>query len=113
LRSLALPIVAISPRTTSPLDISKRLVGVVTGGPESTLVRGPASSQYVAAVHKAFPERDAAPKRFFLLAYYGSKHAAPRALEQLYGDLSGGERRFRAALAKLRLDRRRDRPDRA
>jgi branched-chain amino acid transport system substrate-binding protein len=83
-------------------DIGKRVVGVVTGGPEPSALTGPASSRYLAAMHKAFPDQNA--YYIFPIAYYDSMQAVLKALEQVHGDLSGGERRFRAALANVHLD---------
>jgi branched-chain amino acid transport system substrate-binding protein len=85
-------------------DIQKRVVGVVTGAPGASALTGPASSQYLAAMHKAFPDQDPYAQLIFPIAYYDSMQAVLKALEQVHGDLSGGERRFRAALAKVRLD---------
>jgi len=47
----------------------------------------------------------AGPADFLVqLAYYDAVEAIERALEQVDGDLSGGERAFKAALAKVELD---------
>jgi branched-chain amino acid transport system substrate-binding protein len=55
-------------------------------------------------MHKAFPDLDPFALSIFPIAYYDSMTAVLKALEQVHGDLSGGERRFRAALRNVQLD---------
>jgi hypothetical protein len=55
-------------------------------------------------MHKTFPDQDPFAQSIFPVAYYDSMQAVLKALEHVHGDLSGGERRFRAALAKVQLD---------
>jgi branched-chain amino acid transport system substrate-binding protein len=84
--------------------LERRAVGVVSGQPVPSRLTGPASSQYRAAMHKAFPDQDPSAQLIFPIVYYDSMQAVVKALEQVHGDLSGGQRRFQAALAKVRLD---------
>ena len=51
---------------------------------------------------KAFPDLDA--HTVFPVVYYDAMAAVLQALEQVHGDLSGGERQFQTALAKVRLE---------
>jgi branched-chain amino acid transport system substrate-binding protein len=60
--------------------------------------------RYVAAYRKAFPRTGAGVAGGpFDLFYYDAMAATLAALEAAHGDLSGGERRFMAALAKVEL----------
>jgi branched-chain amino acid transport system substrate-binding protein len=88
-------------------ELEQRLAGVVTGGwqgqPPTELT--PAWRDYLAAMQTAFPGLlglDAQIVTAF--AYYVDMEAVIEALERVHGDLSGGERRFQAALAKLRFN---------
>ena len=86
-------------------ELQQRLAGVVTGGWEGqppTTSALPAWRHYLAAMGRAFPNVDAQTVPPF--AYYVDMEAVIDALEQVHGDLSGGERRFQAALAKVHLD---------
>jgi branched-chain amino acid transport system substrate-binding protein len=85
-------------------DIQKRVIGVVTGRPGWSAPTSSALSHYLAAMHKAFPDQDPYAELIFPIAYHDSMQAVLNALEQVHGDLSGGERRFQAALAKAKLD---------
>jgi ABC-type branched-subunit amino acid transport system substrate-binding protein/DNA-binding beta-propeller fold protein YncE/predicted Ser/Thr protein kinase len=61
------------------------------------------SPKFERSFRAAFPDLGA-PADAFTYFYYTPSEAALRALEAVGGDLSGGQRRFRAALAKLELD---------
>jgi hypothetical protein len=77
----------------------------VTGGPEPTRLTAPTHrASTSAATHKAFPGQDPYAQTIFPIAYYDSVRAALKALEQVRGALSGGERHFRPALSTVRLD---------
>lgn len=86
-------------------EVQPRLAGVVTGGwlgqppTESTQT---AWRDYLAAMQSAFPGLDA--QMVSPIVYYVDMEAVIEALEQVHGDLSGGERRFQAALANVRLN---------
>ena len=60
-------------------------------------------ARYRTAFTHAFP-RLAAPVGFFDVPYYNAMAATLQALDAVHGDLSGGEKRFMAALAKVTLD---------
>jgi branched-chain amino acid transport system substrate-binding protein len=55
-------------------------------------------------MHGVFPDQDPYAQTIFPVACYDSVQAALQALEQVRGERSGGERRFRPALATVRLD---------
>ena len=76
--------------------------GIVWGGPTNNPPRA-----YLAALRKAFPEIAKDYLGFaFDYAYYDAMTATLQALDRVHGDLSGGERRFMAALARVTLMRR-------
>ncbi len=90
-------------------SLGKRLDGVVysTGGTNSN-PNGPAAA-YTNRLARAFPNLFRfngleAPGAGFGLGYYNSIEAVLTALDRVHGDLSHGERRFMAALAKVELD---------
>jgi branched-chain amino acid transport system substrate-binding protein len=86
--------------------LGKRLVGIVLAwdvpGPGF-----PPFAAYRAEFRRAFPRAaDAADANFHLFDVYynNAMEAVLRALERVDGDLSDGQRRFRAALANVELD---------
>lgn len=89
-----------SPPIASP-ELQQRVVGVVTATSIFDSSR-PAWRHYLAAMGKAFPDLDA--HTVFPVVYYDAMAAVLQALEQVHGDLSGGERQFQTALAKVRLE---------
>ena len=99
-------------------NLSRRLIlGANTGGPALgklgphssrlllagywLLTPGPAGRRYQAELKKAFPSLG--PGIVWDIAYYDAMTATFTALMAVHGDLSDGERRFRAALARVRL----------
>jgi branched-chain amino acid transport system substrate-binding protein len=89
-------------------ELQQRLVGVVTSG-SNPFESARSWRNYLAAFGKAFPDLQAQTPLFeaqtvFPVSYYVAMAAVINALEQVHGDLSGGERRFQAALAKVRLE---------
>lgn len=89
-------------------ELQQRLVGVVTGG-SNPFESARSWRNLGAAMGKTFP--DLGPQTPVLTTqtvfpppYYDAMAAVIDALEQVHGDLSGGERRFQAALANVRLD---------
>jgi branched-chain amino acid transport system substrate-binding protein len=88
-------------------ELQRRLAGVVTGGwqgqPPTELTR--AWRDYVAAMQTAFPGlRGVGAQTVTGFTYYADMEAVLETLEQVHGDLSGGERRFQAALANVRVN---------
>jgi branched-chain amino acid transport system substrate-binding protein len=89
-------------------ELQQRLVGVVTGGSDP-FASAPPWRDYFAALAKAFPGLEAATpllavQNTFPVLYYDAMAAVITALEHVNGDLSGGEHRFQAALASVRLE---------
>jgi branched-chain amino acid transport system substrate-binding protein len=98
-----------SPFVDPSAGLGNRRAGVVysSGGTNSNPT-GPGAA-YVARLARAFPKVFSftgllAPTNGFGLGYYNSMEAVLQALERVRGDLSDGERRFMAALAKVELD---------
>jgi branched-chain amino acid transport system substrate-binding protein len=86
-------------------ELGPRLAGVVTGGWQGqppTKPTPPAWRDYLTALNTEFPGLDA--QTINTIPYYDDMEAVITALERVHGDLSGGERRFQAALAAIRLD---------
>jgi branched-chain amino acid transport system substrate-binding protein len=90
-------------------SLGRRLDGAVysTGGTNSN--PNTPMARYTARLAKAFPKLFrftglSAPGAGFGLGYYNAVEAVLQALQQVHGDLSDGERPFRAALAKIELD---------
>jgi branched-chain amino acid transport system substrate-binding protein len=89
--------------TVSPA-VLQRTVGVVSGAPPPLGGTEAALSEYLAAMHNAFPDLDPVAQLVFPIAYYDSMSAVLKALEQVHGDMFDRERRFQAALANIQLD---------
>lgn len=89
--------------TVPPLAevLGERLEGVVFGAPDDT--ETPTAKAFAARFGKTFPEF-AGESFFWAPMYADSTEAVLRALEAVDGDLSQGQRRFQAALAKVELD---------
>jgi DNA-binding beta-propeller fold protein YncE/ABC-type branched-subunit amino acid transport system substrate-binding protein len=89
--------------------LGARASGLVTGGPypvvpTAFLPRLLPSSRFVIGLHRLVPRFPV----FFIggafdVPYYNAMSAALEALDHVHGDLLGGERRFMAALARVRL----------
>lgn len=87
--------------------LGDRLVGVA--GAESIPFASPtpALTAYAAEYERAFPNlapSASATAHYFDLPFHNGMEAVLRALEEVDGDLSDGQRRFRAALAKVELE---------
>jgi len=83
--------------------LGRRLVGVTLAWDTP----GPNSAPYFQVFRRTFPGlADAADANFHLfdIYYRNAMDAVLRALQAVDGDLSDGQRRFRAALAKVELD---------
>ena len=83
-----------------PPKLGARVRGIVWGGPTHNPPRA-----YLATLRRAFPEIANDYLGFaFDYAYYDAMTATLQALDRVHGDLSGGEKRFMAALAHVELD---------
>jgi branched-chain amino acid transport system substrate-binding protein len=99
---------AVSPKL---YGLGARAAGLVSGGPFLDLPGAYPSERlspvgrYLIDFAKAFRRVPSAQLGgIFAVPYYDAMAATIAALEQVHGDLSGGERRFMAALAKVTLD---------
>lgn len=84
-------------------QIAKQLVGTPSAGPIASDDPSPAWQKYVADYKQQFPDGLPTPG-LFSEAYYVETKAALMGLQQVNGDLSGGQSRFAAALAHLTVD---------
>lgn len=82
----------------------KRVGGVVDSNPLPLTPTRLIRSEYLAAYDKAFPALAVGEPTIFTIAYFDAMTAVLTALAHVHGNLSGGERHFQAALAKVRLD---------
>ena len=81
--------------------LGKRIEGTVSAGPVAVLDTA-AYQKYASELKENFP--DAGPPGLFDLGYYIETKAALMALDQVKGDLSGNQKAFQDALAKLKFD---------
>ncbi|MZR22820.1 ABC transporter substrate-binding protein [Sneathiella chungangensis] len=81
----------------------KFVVGTPSAGPVSDTWDDPRWKEFVAAYQKAFPDGFPSPS-LFAHAYYINTKAALLALNEVNGDLSDGEKKFREALSKLSFE---------
>jgi len=81
------------------------LIGTPTSGPLAQDNPDPAWQAYVRVYQETFPANERFPvPSLFGVGYYVATLAAIAALNQVNGDLGGGQQRFRAALSALRLE---------
>ncbi|HKY88725.1 MAG TPA: ABC transporter substrate-binding protein, partial [Candidatus Limnocylindrales bacterium] len=79
------------------------ILGTPSAGPIADSNDEPAWLAFVDAYQKAFPDGLPSPS-LFAHAYYIETKAALLALKEVNGDLSGGQKKFMEALAKLKFD---------
>lgn len=89
--------VTIDPTAISALG--DRLVGVVAGEPIPAGSTSAAWTAYVNAVKKYYPKINA--NSLFVAGYYDEMYGLVKGLQAVNGDLSGGQKRYQAALAKV------------
>ncbi|HZQ64868.1 MAG TPA: ABC transporter substrate-binding protein [Gaiellaceae bacterium] len=95
---------------TSLYPLGARAAGIVAAGPTLLLPGADArpglarGARYRTAFTHAFPTIAKSLSGFFDVPYYDAMAATLQALDRVHGDLSGDERRFMAALAKVTLD---------
>jgi len=96
--------------STSLYPLGARAAGVAAAGPSLPLPGADArpglapGARYRAEFARAFPKIPKLLLGFFDVAYYNAMAATLQALDEVHGDLSGGEKLFMAALAKVTLD---------
>jgi branched-chain amino acid transport system substrate-binding protein len=81
----------------------QRVLGVVAGGPIADNNPDPAWQKFVSSYKAKFPDGLPSPS-LFAHAYYVNTKAALLALQQVNGDLSNGQAKFKEALANLQFD---------
>lgn len=82
---------------------SKNLIGMPSATPVANANPSPAWKKFVAAYKKAWPQGYDYPTIFSTLYYIETK-AALLALQKVNGDLSDGQKRYQAALAKVSFE---------
>lgn len=81
------------------------LIGVPSSGPQADTWDDPKWQAYVKAYQDAFPPEKRFPSPSLLATgYYNAATAAFTVLDNIKGDLSDGQKKFRAGLASLELD---------
>jgi ABC-type branched-subunit amino acid transport system substrate-binding protein len=90
---------------TSKGRAKEALAGTPTSGPFANDNPDPAWQSYVKLYQDGFPENERFPSpSLFGLGYYTATLAALKALDQIGGDLSDGQKKFHEALSNLELD---------
>jgi branched-chain amino acid transport system substrate-binding protein len=79
------------------------LVGTITASPTSDNADEPAWNEYVKTYKEQFPDGLPYPG-LFALSYYNETVGVLKALEAVNGDLSGDQKAFMEALAKVKFD---------
>ena len=87
---------------TALQKLGGRMLGVVAASPTPESSSAPAWTAYTARFAKAFPNLDGTS--FLAVDYYSAMKAVLKALQAVHGDLSDGEKRYMAALAKVAFD---------
>jgi branched-chain amino acid transport system substrate-binding protein len=85
-------------------EVGDRLVGGVTAGPTSADLGTPAAKAYVAEIKRAYPEMAPLASSVFVYHYYIAAEALIQALEQVNGDISGGQKQLQQALGDVEFD---------
>jgi branched-chain amino acid transport system substrate-binding protein len=96
-----LPVLGIEANALQKLG--DRMLGVVAASPTPENSPAPAWTAYTARFAKAFPGL-VFGTNFLAVDYYNASKAVLKALLTVHGDLSDGEKRYRAALAKGAFD---------
>jgi branched-chain amino acid transport system substrate-binding protein len=85
-------------------EVGDRLVGGVTAGPTSGDSTDPAAKEYVGEIEAAYPEMAPLAASVFVYHYYIATEALALALEEVNGDISGGQKKLQEALANVEFD---------
>ena len=109
--NLSRKVIVTTAAAQAPLyKLGARAAGIVTAGPTLFLPNADArpglapGGRYRTEFARAFPQIPAAQIGSYDLGYYNGMTAIVQALDGVHGNLSGGERAFMAALAKVKLD---------
>jgi branched-chain amino acid transport system substrate-binding protein len=85
-------------------EVGDRLVNGVTAGPTSGDSTDPAAKQYVGEIKAAYPDMAPLASSVFVYHYYIASEALALALEEVNGDISGGQKKLQEALADVEFD---------
>jgi branched-chain amino acid transport system substrate-binding protein len=85
-------------------EVGDRLVGGVTAGPTSGDSTDPAAKEYVGEIKAAYPEIAPLASSVFVYHYYIATEGLALALEEVNGDISGGQKKLQEALAGVEFD---------
>jgi branched-chain amino acid transport system substrate-binding protein len=85
-------------------EVGDRLVGGVTAGPTSADLDDPAAKEYVGDIKAAYPEIAPLASSVFVYHYYIATEALALALEEVNGDISGGQKKLQEALGGVEFD---------
>jgi branched-chain amino acid transport system substrate-binding protein len=81
----------------------EQLIGTITASPTADTANEPAWLDYVKTYKATFPDGLPYPG-LFALSYYNEAAGVLLALKEVNGDLSDGQKKFKAALAKIKFD---------
>ncbi len=96
-----LPVLGIE--VTALQKLGERMLGVVAASPTPESSSAPAWTAYTARFAKAFPGL-VFGTNFLAVDYYDAMKAVLKALQAVHGELSDGEKRYMAALARVAFD---------
>jgi branched-chain amino acid transport system substrate-binding protein len=85
-------------------EIGDRLVGGVVSGETAADSTEASAEAYVSEIKAAYPEIAPLASSVFVYNYYTAMEALLRGLEQVDGDISGGQKALQDALADVELD---------
>lgn len=85
-------------------EVGDRLEGGVTAGPTSGDSTDPAAKEYVGQVKAAFPEIAPLAPSVFVYHYYIAMEALGLAMDEVKGDISGGQKALQDALTNVEFD---------
>jgi branched-chain amino acid transport system substrate-binding protein len=85
-------------------EVGPRLVGAVTSGPTAGDSTEPAAQSYVKEIEAVYPEIAPLASSVFVYNYYTAMEALLQALDEVNGDISGGQKALQEALTGIELD---------
>jgi branched-chain amino acid transport system substrate-binding protein len=85
-------------------EVGDRLIGGVTAGPTSADLNTPVAKEYVGEIKAAYPEIAPLASSVFVYHYYIAAEALALALEEVGGDISGGQKKLQEALGGVEFD---------
>jgi branched-chain amino acid transport system substrate-binding protein len=85
-------------------EVGDTLTGAITAGPTAGDSSDPPAKQYVGEIKKAYPEIAPLAASVFVYNYYNAMEGLAQALENVDGNISGGQKELQAALNDIQLD---------